>query len=105
MKQLNGFDWAGIAFSLLSGFFVLCGVWSVRRSRLLAYRMFERSILVSIFLSQVFAFYKEQFSALLGLLLNIVILLALRFMIEREKTTAAMASRMSEETAVAASEL
>ncbi|HEY0405423.1 MAG TPA: hypothetical protein VGC89_06830 [Pyrinomonadaceae bacterium] len=92
MSHLKAFDWAGICFSLLSGFFVLCGVWSVRRSRLFAYRMFERSILVSIFLSQVFAFYKEQFSALLGLLFNVIILLALRFMIEREKTTAALAS-------------
>jgi len=49
--------------------------------------MFERSILVSIFLTQVFAFYKEQFSALFGLLFNIVILLALRFMIERERAS------------------
>jgi hypothetical protein len=86
MRHLSGFAWAGIGFSLLSGFFVLCGVVALRRSRLFAYRMFERSILVSIFLSQVFAFYTEQFSALAGLLANIVILLALRFMIEREKT-------------------
>lgn len=92
MLHLSVFDWAGIGFSLLSAFFVLCGVTFLRRSRLFAYRMFERSILVSIFLSQVFAFYKEQFSALVGLLFNIVILLALRFMIEREKTAAALAS-------------
>ena len=50
--------------------------------------MFERSILVSIFLTQVFAFYKEQFSALLGLLFNIVVLAALHFMIERERAVA-----------------
>jgi MFS family permease len=92
MLHLSAFDWAGISFSLLSAFFVLCGVIFLRRSRLFAYRMFERSILVSIFLSQVFAFYKEQFSALVGLLFNIIILLALRFMIEREKTAAALAS-------------
>jgi hypothetical protein len=92
MRSLSAFDWAGIGFSLLSAFFVLCGVVRLRRSRLFSYRMFERSILVSIFLSQVFAFYKEQFSALAGLLANIVILLALRFMIEREKTVAALAS-------------
>jgi hypothetical protein len=92
MLHLSAFDWAGVGFSLLSAFFVLCGVIFLRRSRLFAYRMFERSILVSIFLSQVFAFYKEQFSALVGLIFNIVILLALRFMIEREKTVAALAS-------------
>jgi hypothetical protein len=93
MRHLSAFDWAGVGFSLLSAVFVLCGVVHLRRSRLFAYRMFERSILVSIFLSQVFAFYKEQFSALAGLLFNIVILLALRFMIEREKTMAALASQ------------
>jgi hypothetical protein len=92
MRALSVFDWTAIGFSLLSGFFVLCGVVQLRRSRLFAYRMFERSILVSIFLSQVFAFYKEQFSALAGLLANIIILLALRFMIEREKTVAAVAA-------------
>lgn len=93
MRHLSILDWAGLGFSLLSAFFVLCGVVFLRRSRLFAYRMFERSILVSIFLSQVFAFYKEQFSALVGLLFNIIILLALRFMIEREKTAAALASQ------------
>ncbi|HEX8494316.1 MAG TPA: hypothetical protein VF658_15815 [Pyrinomonadaceae bacterium] len=97
MRHLSAFDWAGLSFSLLSAFFVLCGVVSLRRSRLFAYRMFERSILVSIFLSQVFAFYKEQFSALIGLLSNIVILLALRFMIEREKTAEALASQAIQE--------
>jgi hypothetical protein len=92
MRQMSAFDWAEIGFSLLSAFFVLCGVIILRRSRLFAYRMFERSILVSIFLSQVFAFYKDQFSALVGLLFNILILLALRFMIEREKTAMVVAS-------------
>jgi hypothetical protein len=90
IRHLSFVDWAQIAFSLLSGLFVLCGVALVWRSRLAAYVMFERSILVSIFLTQVFAFYKEQFSALLGLLLNILALLALRFMIEWEKSSQAL---------------
>ena len=85
MRNLSFMDWAEVISSLLSGLFVLLGVWRLRRSRLAAYRMFERSILVSIFLTQFFAFYKEQCSALLGLLLNVGVLLALRFMIEREK--------------------
>jgi hypothetical protein len=104
VSNLSAFNWAGICFSLLSAFFVLCGVVGLRRSRLFAYRMFERSILVSIFLSQVFAFYTEQFSALLGLLANILILLALRFMIEREKTALALASSTLQPNAGAAGE-
>ncbi|HEY0385025.1 MAG TPA: hypothetical protein VGC64_03405, partial [Pyrinomonadaceae bacterium] len=66
MLHLSTLDWAGICFSVLSALFVFYGIITLRRSRLNAYRMFERSILVSIFLSQVFAFYKEQFSALAG---------------------------------------
>jgi hypothetical protein len=97
MLHLSTLDWAGICFSLLSALFVFYGVIILRRSRLNAYRMFERSILVSIFLSQVFAFYKEQFTALLGLLFNIGILLALRFMIEREKTAAASDGVLTDE--------
>lgn len=88
MKNLSFTDSAELGSSLLSGFFVLCGVIRIRRSKLLAFRMFERSILVSIFLTQVFAFYKEQFSALLGLFLNIAVLIALQFMIDRERLKA-----------------
>jgi hypothetical protein len=85
MQHLRFADWAEIVSSLLSGFFVLCGVLQIRRSRLFAFRMFARSILVSIFLTQVFAFYREQFSALLGLVFNILILIVLRFIISQER--------------------
>ena len=89
MQHLSFLDWAELASSLLAGFFVLCGVLQIRRSRLFAFRMFARSILVSIFLTQVFAFYKEQFSALLGLVFNVLILIVLRFMIGQERLKAA----------------
>jgi hypothetical protein len=85
MQHLAFIDWAEIASSFLSGFFVLCGVLQIRRNRLFAFRMFARSVLISIFLTQVFAFYKEQFSALLGLVFNILILIILRFMIGQER--------------------
>jgi hypothetical protein len=85
VNNLSFIEWAELSSSLLSGFFVLTGVFSINRSRIFALRMFERSILVTIFLTQVFIFYKEQFAALAGLSLNILILIALRFMIEREQ--------------------
>jgi len=94
IQHLSFLDWAEIASSLLSGIFVLCGVVLIRRAKLTAYRMFERSILVSILLTQVFAFYKEQFSALLGLLFNIAVLLALRFMIQRERAAQSVVPRL-----------
>ncbi|MGH7850904.1 MAG: hypothetical protein ACREOP_11440, partial [Thermodesulfobacteriota bacterium] len=57
----------------------------LRKSRLLSYRMFEWSVLVSILLTYVFIFYKEQFAALAGLLFNVLILIGLRIMIRREE--------------------
>jgi uncharacterized membrane protein (DUF373 family) len=47
--------------------------------------MFHRAILVSILLTQVFAFYQYQFYALVGVFLNILILVALRYMLSHEK--------------------
>jgi hypothetical protein len=79
-------DGAEFLSSLLSAMFVFFGIYDLKRSRLLAYKMFERSILVSIFLTQVFIFYQEQFAALTGLAADILILAALRFMIEREES-------------------
>ncbi|MCX6013937.1 MAG: hypothetical protein NTV30_11185 [Chloroflexi bacterium] len=77
-------DWAQLFSSLVSAIFVFWGLLIFMKSRLAAYRMFERSILVSIFLTQVFVFYNEQFSGLLGLCIYLLVYLALRFMIERE---------------------
>lgn len=86
VEALSFVDWAQLLSWLLSGVFVLLGVIRIRQNRIGALRMFERSILVSIFLTQVFSFYIEEFSALVGLFFNIAILIALRYMIEHERT-------------------
>lgn len=83
--NLTFIDKAQIFSSLLSGVFVLLGVYYIRTSRLISYQMFERSVLVSILLTYVFIFYKEQFAALTGLLVNILILIALKLMIQGEE--------------------
>lgn len=85
LEYLSVAEWGELGSSFLSSAFVILGVWHMRRSRLLAYRFFERSVIVTIFLTQVFVFYKDQFTALLGLLLHILLLMALRYMIERER--------------------
>jgi hypothetical protein len=82
--NLSFIDKAKIFSSLLSGVFVFLGVYFLRKSRLVSYQMFERSVLVSILLTYVFIFYKEQFAALAGLAVNILILIALRLMIQGE---------------------
>ena len=83
--NLTFIDKAQIFSSLLSGVFVLLGVYYIRTSRLISYQMFERSVLVSILLTYVFVFYKEQFAALAGLTFSMLILIALRLMIKGEQ--------------------
>lgn len=85
---LTFIDKARIFSSALSGVFVFLGVYYLRKSRLAAFRMFEWSVLVSILLTYVFIFYKEQFAALAGLSFNILILIGLRIMIRREEADA-----------------
>lgn len=82
--NLTFIDKAQIFSSLLSGVFVFLGVYYIRVSRLISYQMFERSVLVSILLTYVFIFYREQFAALTGLGVNILILIALKLMIQGE---------------------
>ncbi|MDZ4805807.1 MAG: hypothetical protein SGI90_13185 [Candidatus Eisenbacteria bacterium] len=78
-------EWGQLGSSLLSGIFVVLGALAIRKDRLGAFRMFQRSILVSIFLTQVFMFYQRQWGALAALAFNLLVFLALRFMIERER--------------------
>lgn len=77
-------DWAQIASALLSALLVALGIVLFRGSRLRAFRMFQRSILVSIFITQVFMFYRDQWAALAGLAFNLAVFAALNFAIEQE---------------------
>ncbi len=84
---LSFISWGELVSSMASGAFVIAGLWLIRKSRMQAYEMFKNAVLVSIFLTQFFAFYKEQFAALLGLGWNIMILITLRYMIKEELKT------------------
>lgn len=85
LETMTFIDWAELSSSLLSAVFILIGLTLIAKSRLAAFRMFDRSILVSIFLTQMFVFYREQFSGVIGLFIYLLVLVALRFMIERER--------------------
>lgn len=78
-------DYAQFIFPSIYGVLVVLGMAFMRRSRLEAYHIFQRAVLVSIFLTRVLAFYQEQFLALGGLFFDILVLLALRYMISREE--------------------
>lgn len=73
---------AGLS-SFLAGFFAVIGAISLRTSTLAAYQWFRRSTLVSIFLAQVFAFYREEFVALTSLAVAVVYLAALNYAIRQ----------------------
>jgi hypothetical protein len=69
----------------ISTLFIILGVILLHRSRLKAYRMFERAMLVSILLSQIFLFTINQLGAITGLIYSLLILGALRFLIQQER--------------------
>ena len=70
---------------LVAGAMILHGTWRLRRSRVDAYRWFTRAILVYIFVTQVFSFFESELGALGGLLINVLVYIALRLLIEREE--------------------
>lgn len=84
-QNLSVADWGQMASTIVSGILVAAGVAGLASSRYFAYRMFKRSVLVSIFITQVFMFYDQQMSALVGLALNVLLLLALQTAIDFER--------------------
>jgi hypothetical protein len=82
---LSFVDYAQFIFPGISGVLIIIGLLTLTRSRLRGYLLFRLSILVSIFFTQVFSFYSQQLFALVGLVLDVLILLALRYLIRHER--------------------
>jgi hypothetical protein len=78
-------EWLQLGSSLLSGALVAAGIVALRRSRQTALRLFQRSILVSVFVTQVFMFYRSQWEALVVLAFNLLLLAALGYMRAHEE--------------------
>ncbi len=70
--------------ALLAGTLTLIGLAVFARSRLDAYHWFRRGVLVSIFLTQFFLFYKDQLSAISGLLVSVFFLITFQYFIDQE---------------------
>ncbi|MBD3162474.1 MAG: hypothetical protein GF346_08945 [Candidatus Eisenbacteria bacterium] len=79
-------DWGQLLSSLLAGAFIGVGIYRFRGSRLEGLQLFQKSVMVSIFLTQVFLFASRAWTALAGVLFDLLLFLALRFMIERERS-------------------
>ncbi|MGD8413140.1 MAG: hypothetical protein PVF33_02840 [Candidatus Latescibacterota bacterium] len=94
--RITAFGLSVICFSALAAGFVGLGVVQIKKSRLSAYRNFQRSILVSLLLIQPLMFYRDQWTALIGLTFDILVFLALRFMIDRERWTKSGSTNLQE---------
>ena len=70
--------------SRVSGVLVVVGLVRWRRSRLAAYRWFERALLVTIFVTQFFAFYQNQTTQALGLIVVLLTYAGVRGMVTEE---------------------
>ncbi|HEY4864015.1 MAG TPA: hypothetical protein VIK45_00750 [Candidatus Dormibacteraeota bacterium] len=62
----------------------LIGVVTLLRSRLAAFVWFKRSVIVSIFLADVFAFYQEQLAAVSSLALDVVLLVVVNALLHHQ---------------------
>jgi hypothetical protein len=84
--DLSVMNVASLVSSFGAAVLVLIGLIRLRDDdRLGAYRMFDRALLVQIFVTDVFSFIESQFSAVFGVSVNILLLLTLRYMISRER--------------------
>ncbi len=84
-KTIAFHEWGETISSLVAGFFVIGGIWIMRKSKYEAYRYFRISIFISIFLTEFFVFYETPFLAILALAVNIIMLAVLNYVILIEK--------------------
>lgn len=80
----TSFNIVHFASTVLATILILIGISRMYTSRLNAYIMFKRSTLVSILLTQVFAFYYSPVRAFTTLAFNVIILITLNYMITAE---------------------
>lgn len=79
--------------SIVSATCYAIGAWVVRDDRADAYRWFERGVLMSIFVTQVFVFAEEQLAGVLGLAFHLGVWIVLRSAMKVERDNATLATR------------
>jgi hypothetical protein len=83
------YGWLNVASAVLGAVLLWIGIVRLGESRLSGYEWIERSLLVSICLTQVFVFIESQFTAVFGLAVEVVLLVTVRSMIRAEHKLAA----------------
>ena len=90
------FAWEpGTGSGLLAFVLLWIGIFRLKSSRLAAYRWWQRAVLVSLLVTQIFLFSRDQFAALTGLAWDLLVYGALRYLIAREEARETEASRRS----------
>lgn len=77
----------------VAGILVLIGISQMRKSRLAAFRWFDRALLVWILVVQVYMFQQEQFAAVVGLAVDLAIWVMVRSAIAVEGQRAHLGNR------------
>ena len=94
-SSLGSFDdWVELITTMATTVLTIIGALVIHRSRLKAYLWFRGATLISILVTDVFAFYQYQFIALGDLALDMILFLALRYMIDREKAIVPLLERV-----------
>lgn len=82
--RLGVADWLQVAGSVAAAVLIVVGFTRYRHSRLHAYQWFERALLVNLLITSVFSFYNSPGYAVIGVFVNVVLLVGVRFAITRE---------------------
>ncbi|MGH2957070.1 MAG: hypothetical protein ACRDL6_08765 [Solirubrobacterales bacterium] len=99
-EDLSFIDLAAMASAMVSGVLVISGVLRLRSGdRLAAYIQFDRALMVAILIGGFFSFVEIQFSAVTGLLFNLLLLITIRIMISGEEELRRSGSAPSEPVA------
>jgi hypothetical protein len=83
-------SWGEITSNVVACVLVVAGIVRLFGKRYAAYRLFRRSVRVTVFVTQFFVFYHAQMAGVIWLGLNVVALGALDYLIAREETAGAM---------------
>ena len=86
---LSGMEIGGMLAGTATGVCTFLGILNWRRSKLRAYRWFERGALIAILIGGFFSFYEYQVAAVFGLIWMLVQLAVIRSMINVEVANAA----------------
>jgi hypothetical protein len=82
--QLQPMALVAFAAAFVANVLGVLGVVSLLRSRLAAFLWFKRSVIVSIFLADVFAFYQEQLAAVSSLALDVVLFVVVNALLHHQ---------------------